>query len=185
MNDLYEVLQVRRGAEPEVIRAAYRALARKHHPDFGGAPERMATINEAWAILGDQARRAAYDAGSLGTAPASPSTVATPGPATSTPPPSGTGRGLAGRRSQDKPGAGTVLDFGRYAGWTVASLVDHDPDYLEWLARTPIGRRLTAEIEEALARRAREAAALRPTVQPLQRRRSFIRPWATVGSATR
>ena len=80
MNDLYEVLQVRRGAEPEVIRAAYRALARKHHPDFGGSPERMAAINEAWAILGDQARRAAYDA-----QPQRPSPRARTRPATTTP----------------------------------------------------------------------------------------------------
>jgi hypothetical protein len=187
MNDLYEVLQVRRGAEPEVIRAAYRALARKHHPDFGGAPERMATINEAWAVLGDAARRAAYDAqvpGSVHSGP--PTSTATSSPATSTPPPAGKGHGLAGRRAQvDQRVGGTVLDFGRYTGWTVDSLVGHDPDYLEWLARTPIGRRLTSEIEAALARRASEAAALRPSAQPLQRRRSFIRPWATAGSAAR
>ena len=60
--DLYEVLQVDRRAEPEVVRAAYRALARKNHPDFGGDVRRMASINEAWAVLGDPARRAAYDA---------------------------------------------------------------------------------------------------------------------------
>jgi curved DNA-binding protein CbpA len=186
MKDLYEVLQVRRGAEPEVIRAAYRALARKHHPDFGGAPERMATINEAWAILGDQAQRAAYDAQSQASVPRSTNgTAANTSPASNEPPPTPTGRGLAGRRPQDQRGAGTVLDFGRYAGWTVGSLVDHDPDYLEWLARTPIGRRLTVEIDAALARRSSEAQALRPIQGSLQRRRSFIRPWATAGSAAR
>lgn len=187
MNDLYEVLQVRRGAEPEVIRAAYRALARKHHPDFGGSPERMAAINEAWAILGDQARRAAYDARPHAHTPASPyASAAQPSVATEPPPPPSpaTGRGLAGRRPQDQSGSGTVIDFGRYTGWTVGRLVEHDPDYLEWLARTPIGRRLTAEIEAALAQRASAAAALRPTPQP-QRGRSFIRPWATAGSAAR
>jgi hypothetical protein len=47
-----------------------------------------------------------------------------------------------------------VLDFGRYAGWTVGTLVDHDPDYLEWLVGTPQGRRLSAEIETAIAGRA-------------------------------
>ncbi len=186
MNDLYEVLQVRRGAEPEVIRAAYRALARKHHPDFGGAPERMAAINEAWATLGDQARRVAYDAASGAPVPAGAGSAVPSTDAPNTEPrANGTGRGLAGRRRQDQRSGGTVLDFGRYAGWTVDSLVDHDPDYLEWLARTPIGRRLTSEIDAALARRATETAALRPTPQPLQRRRSFVRPWATVGSAAR
>ena len=59
--------------------------------------------------------------------------------------------------------ADTVIDFGRYAGWSVGKLVDHDPDYLEWLARTPIGRRLSHEIEAVLARRASQAEALRPT----------------------
>ena len=79
--------------------------------------------------------------------------------------------------------SGTAIDFGRYAGWTVGNLVDHDPDYLEWLARTPIGRRLTAEIETALARRASQATALRPAPQP--RRRSLLRPWAAVSSPAR
>jgi len=182
MNDLYEVLQVRRGAEPEVIRAAYRALARKHHPDFGGSPERMAVINNAWAVLGNEAQRAAYDAreqtGSTGTGVASPVRAAPAATAAPQPPPAParTG-GLSGRRPQDPGDTGSVLDFGRYAGWTVGRLVDHDPDYLVWLARTPIGRRLTAEIEAALTKRDTEAAALRPAPQA-QRRRSFTRPWA-------
>jgi curved DNA-binding protein CbpA len=186
MNDLYEVLQVRRGAEPEVIRAAYRALARKHHPDFGGSPERMAAINEAWAVLGDPAQRAAYDSGPQASPPSSPYAAASTGQpaAEPPPPPATTGRGLAGRRQSDQREAGTVIDFGRYAGWTVGRLVQHDPDYLEWLARTPIGRRLTSEIEAALAERATEAAALRPTHQP-ERRRSFTRPWATAGTPAR
>jgi curved DNA-binding protein CbpA len=185
MNDLYEVLQVRRGAEPEVIRAAYRALARKHHPDFGGSPERMASINEAWAVLGNQAQRAAYDArehvGGQGTTYASPMPPAASG-ASETPPAAAGSGGLAGRRPQDPRDAGSVLDFGRYAGWTVGRLVAHDPDYLVWLARTPIGRRLTAEIEAALAKSESDAAALRPTPQA-PRKRSFIRPWAAASAA--
>jgi curved DNA-binding protein CbpA len=185
MNDLYEVLQVRRGAEPEVIRAAYRALARKHHPDFGGSPERMAAINEAWAILGDPAQREAYDARPQAPVVASPYAAAPATQASPEPPVAATGRGLAGRRPQEQQGSGTVIDFGRYAGWTVGRLVKHDPDYLEWLARTPIGRRLTVEIQAALAERATEAASLRPSSQPLQRRRSFVRPWATAGSGAR
>lgn len=184
MNDLYEVLQVHRRAEPDVIRAAYRVLARKHHPDFGGDPQRMVAINEAWAVLGDLERRAAYDAEPQATP--QHGVPQTPPPASASSGPLGrAGKGLSGRRPQDQHGAGTVIDFGRYAGWTVGSLAEHDPDYLEWLARTPIGRRLSTEIDEALARRASVAAALRPTLQPLQRRRSFIRPWATAGSVAR
>src|SRR3990172_5912285 len=109
MNDLYEVLQVRRGAEPEVIRAAYRALARKHHPDFGGAPERMAAINGAWAARGDQARRVAYDASSQASVPASAHAAASSNDAPNTEPhANGTGRGLAARRRQDQRHGGTV-----------------------------------------------------------------------------
>ena len=182
MHDLYEVLQVRRGADAEVIRAAYRALARANHPDFGGSPDRMARINDAWSVLGNPDRRAAYDA-ELGTvAPNGAAATASQPP---TPPdPARQGHGLAGRRAQSEP-RGTVLDFGRYSGWTVGALVDVDPDYLEWLARTPIGRRLTAEIQAALARRSAQAAELRPVTKPIQQRRSFIRPWSTATSGAR
>ncbi len=62
--DHYSVLQVDPGAEPEVIEAAYRALARKHHPDRNpnpGAHELMAALNEAYSILRNPATRATYD----------------------------------------------------------------------------------------------------------------------------
>jgi curved DNA-binding protein CbpA len=176
MNDPYEVLQVHRRAEPEVIRAAFRALARKYHPDFGGDAARMVEITEAYAVLGNRDRRATFDA-----QPAMPherrptdqpvTTQAAWRPATTSQP------------VASQPGSGSTIDFGRYAGWTIGALVDHDPDYLEWLARTPVGRRLTVEIEAALARRAAQTAALRPSPKPP--RRSFIRPWATAGSAAR
>jgi curved DNA-binding protein CbpA len=176
MNDPYEVLQVHRRAEPEVIRAAYRALARKYHPDFGGAPGRMVAITEAWSILSNAERREAYDAESAkaftrrstdrkGEASAARSTGATE------PPP-------------QRAGSGTIIDFGRYIGWTVGSLANHDPDYLQWLARTPIGRRLAVEIDETLSRLETEAAALRPPA-PTKRRRSLTRPWASAASPSR
>lgn len=62
--DYYQVLQVDPRAEPEVIQAAYRRLAKKYHPDiYRGADrdERMRAVNEAYGILGDRVRRAAYD----------------------------------------------------------------------------------------------------------------------------
>lgn len=60
--DFYRVLQVDPRAEPEVIHAAHRSLARKYHPDVaGGCPERMVAINQAWAVLGDPRARSAYD----------------------------------------------------------------------------------------------------------------------------
>ena len=177
MIDLYVVLQVNRRAEPEVIRAAYRALARKHHPDFGGGAREMALINEAWAVLGDPARRAAYDAepqapGETPTQPASPTTANPIDPVDRRPPMPPPGHGLAGRRPAQPGATGRVLDFGRYAGWTVGALADHDPNYLEWLARTPIGRPMAAEIDAVLAL---HAAATSPSAgQPQQRRRAFL-----------
>jgi len=60
----YEVLGVPSDASPEAIRAAYRRLAREHHPDRAVAGDgRMPTINEAYRVLNDPARRAVYDAG--------------------------------------------------------------------------------------------------------------------------
>jgi hypothetical protein len=46
----------------------------------------------------------------------------------------------------------TRLDFGHYAGRSIAELVDADPDYLRWLARHPSGVRYRAEIHRALGK---------------------------------
>src|SRR5450759_4190859 len=60
--DLYKVLQVDPEAEREVIRAAYRALALKYHPDISpGSDARMAALNHAWGILRNATARAAHD----------------------------------------------------------------------------------------------------------------------------
>jgi hypothetical protein len=62
--DPYKVLGVDHAADPDVVGAAYRVLARLHHPDVSrdaDAEARMAQINAAWSILRDPGRRAAYD----------------------------------------------------------------------------------------------------------------------------
>jgi curved DNA-binding protein CbpA len=62
--DPYKILGVDHAADPDVVAAAYRTLARLHHPDVSrdeDAESRMARINAAWAILRDPRRRAAYD----------------------------------------------------------------------------------------------------------------------------
>jgi formylglycine-generating enzyme required for sulfatase activity len=64
-HDYYEVLQVPPDASDEVIRAAYRALAKQVHPDTGlpgASAGMMKRINEAYAVLSDGKRRRAYDA---------------------------------------------------------------------------------------------------------------------------
>ena len=58
---LYDALGVAPDAPHEVIKAAYRVLARLHHPDSAESKRssgRMASINEAFEILSDSARRA-------------------------------------------------------------------------------------------------------------------------------
>src|SRR5436305_13028361 len=61
---LYDVLQVSPWCEPEVIQAAYRALARTRHPDVNrdaDAEEQMRRLNVAYQTLNDPMRRTRYD----------------------------------------------------------------------------------------------------------------------------
>jgi molecular chaperone DnaJ len=63
--DYYEVLSVSRNADADEIKKAYRALARKYHPDVNNgtpeAEERFKEINAAYEILSDPDKRAIYD----------------------------------------------------------------------------------------------------------------------------
>ncbi|MFD3483215.1 DnaJ C-terminal domain-containing protein [Streptomyces sp. NPDC058665] len=62
--DLYEALGVPRTASTEEIQQAYRARARKYHPDINkdpGAEERFKELNEAYSVLSDPKTRARYD----------------------------------------------------------------------------------------------------------------------------
>lgn len=62
--DYYEVLGVPKTASQEDLRGAFRRLARQYHPDVNKAPdaeERFKEINEAFAVLSDEEKRAAYD----------------------------------------------------------------------------------------------------------------------------
>ncbi|WP_231586539.1 J domain-containing protein [Cupriavidus basilensis] len=66
MHTHYDNLKISREAPPEVIRAAYKALSQKHHPDRNnGSPEshrNMTIINTAYEVLIDPVRRAQHDA---------------------------------------------------------------------------------------------------------------------------
>lgn len=61
----YDTLSVVRNAPPEVIRAAYKILSQKHHPDRNSDNPNvtaiMAKINDAYAVLSDPEKRKKYD----------------------------------------------------------------------------------------------------------------------------
>lgn len=208
--DPYKTLQVDPEADPEVIQAAYRRLARKYHPDVMPGPEaaaRMVAINRAWAMLEDPEARAAYDreraeAAALerrraagrperpgeGSAPTAGSSPSGDAPRRSPPrdpeparPADGVSRDWTSGRSTvgsgydpktmraregfgaagPPPGnpSGTVLGFGRYAGWSIGEVGRRDLEYLEWLDRVPIGRPYRDEIDQILRRAGRRRAA--------------------------
>ena len=204
--DPYKTLQVDPEADPEVIQAAYRRLARKYHPDVMPGPEaakRMVAINRAWALLEDPDARAAYDreradsarrerrgtagqtAGRPDDTEESPAGQSAGGAAPRRSPPRHEEVPRAGDTSRDRtsgrstigsrydpgtmgaregfgaagppPGnpSGSVLTFGRYAGWSIGELGRRDLEYLEWLDRVPIGRQYRDEIDQILRRAGR------------------------------
>jgi curved DNA-binding protein CbpA len=69
------------------------------------------------------------------------------------------GEGAAG----PPPGnaSGSVLTFGRYAGWSLGEIARRDLEYLEWLDRMPIGRPYRDEIDGLL-----RASGLRRSAEP-------------------
>jgi curved DNA-binding protein len=62
--DYYEVLGVSRGADADAVKRAYRKLARKYHPDVSkekNAESKFKEVQEAYEVLRDTEKRAAYD----------------------------------------------------------------------------------------------------------------------------
>jgi curved DNA-binding protein CbpA len=184
--DPYAILQVSQDADQEVLQAAYRALARRLHPDHSDDPTasaQMARLNAAWEAIGDPERRAAYDRSHVsgvildsparsngparGPGPSGPSARETGGSTASRPAaPAGVGwrRGPNGEGGAGPPPgnpSGTVLGFGRHIGWSIGEIARVDPGYLEWLDKQPQGQRLRDEIDRAL-----RARGLRIDAQP-------------------
>lgn len=143
MQDHYAVLGVALDADAEAIKAAHRELARRCHPDVGGDEHEMMRINEAWRVLRSPTERAAYDAARY-----SPRSL------------SGASRATDGR---------LVLDFGRYAGWTLEDVAATDDDYLAWLERTPASLSFRAELRRVLDERRHALESLRPAAAPARR----------------
>ena len=65
MRDYYEVLGVPRGSDDAALKSAFRKLAMEHHPDRNNGCEeaegRFKEVNEAYSVLSDPQKRAAYD----------------------------------------------------------------------------------------------------------------------------
>lgn len=166
------------------------------------AARRMASINAAWEVLRDPDRRGAYDgeralaarsspadivrrtqdgsgssAGSRATAPGGMG--GTTG-ATATGSPAGSRATAAGaptpgvEAAGPPPGdpSGSVLNFGRYAGWSLGEIARRDLEYVEWLDRMPIGRPYRTEIDAILRRTGRRKA---PDVEASERHGLFRR----------
>jgi curved DNA-binding protein CbpA len=130
---------------------------------------------------GKAAERAAASGHPASPAAAPPAAQRPPAPATPpTPPPEvvsrdwTTGRSTQGStydesmRAAEGHGAagpppgrpsGTVLNFGRYAGWSLGEVARHDIEYIEWLDRAPIGRNYRAELDEILRTTGRRRSA--------------------------
>jgi DnaJ-class molecular chaperone len=70
MADPYQTLGVKREASADEIKRAYRKLAKAYHPDHNQgdskAADRFADVNNAYEILGDEAKRKAFDRGEIG-----------------------------------------------------------------------------------------------------------------------
>lgn len=149
----------------------------------------MSSINAAWDMIGDPASRAAYDRTRAVTPTAGQGVPAAPGypshrPATPkapvTPQPDVVSRDWTSGRSTTGSGfdesmrapegygaagpppgrpSGTVLNFGRYAGWSLGEVARHDIEYIEWLDRAPIGRNYRPEIDAILRSTGRRRSA--------------------------
>ena len=155
----YKLLQVDPSAEPDVIAAAHRILARRLHPetDFTGIQEyRLKELDRALAVLTDPERRRAYDEKLAAESGHESFEVAG---ATTERTPVGPGNGhhqgntLAERlQANDTGRLGQMrVDFGRYAGYTLGELLRSDPDYLRWLARHSSGVRYRGAILRLLS----------------------------------
>ena len=154
-SDYYKILEVDPEADPEVIAAAYRALAKRVRAkqDLEEADQiRLAELDLAYAVLSNPAQRRAFDERRL-----SETVAVGPGYHYSNGNGHASGHGqaqdaavrLAAGALSERIAAGLhgeslgelTINFGRYAGWTLSEIADSDPQYLQWLSRHSSGIR--------------------------------------------
>jgi curved DNA-binding protein CbpA len=151
----YQVLMVDPGIDDDLLTTVYRRLVGRLPATYDGsvpARDRLRAIEEAYAVLRDPSRRRRYDV-ELGIgvdrgASAVTARVAAVIPVVPRPAVTVTQHAAATTTVRT-----SVLDFGRYAGWSLRQIAMRDPDYLEWLRRTPGGRQYQAEIATILSAR--------------------------------
>jgi curved DNA-binding protein CbpA len=199
--DPYRVLEVDPEASDDAVKAAYRRLARRYHPDLASEPDaaaKMAVVNRAWELVGEPAARARFDRdrrlgrANPGIEPPTPTPAPPPRPRTPPPPEQVSSDWTSGRssvggtyddsmREPDGLGAagpppgrpsGSVLNFGRYAGWSLGEIARKDIEYLEWLDRTPIGRPFRDEVDALLRKAGRRESS---TTEATERRGLYRR----------
>jgi curved DNA-binding protein CbpA len=142
--DPYRILGVLPEADPDVIRAAYRVLARKLHPDGQDAPpdpitdRKLKDLNWAYAQVRDAEARLAFDRARLAAAPPTPVDPPTHGSAWT---------------SEEYDPTRVKLDFGRYQGWTLGEVARRDIEYVQWLRRHASGARFRTAIDQLLVER--------------------------------
>jgi len=122
---------------PTAGRSARAASGGSPTPGPGGSAPRRApeTVSADWTS-GRSSQGGGYDPSRMG----APDGLGAAGP-----PPGGA--------------AGTVLGFGRYAGWSLGEIARRDLDYIEWLDRMPIGRPYRDELDALLRRAGRRRSA--------------------------
>lgn len=158
---LYQLLMVDPSVDDDVLTVVYRRLVQRAnlaYEDDGQRRERLSVIEQAYAVLHDADRRHRYDLRVAGI-PAQED----PKPVTTEPAqviPVESPRHVVPIKPVTKTvavvssgGAARILDFGRYAGWSLRQIAMRDPDYLEWLRRSPGGRHLQSDISVVLAPR--------------------------------
>ena len=166
-SDYYKTLEVDPEADPEVITAAYRVLAKRvrSKQELEESDQiRLAELDLAYAVLSHPAQRAAFDERRLSeTVAVGPGYVFGNGHA------NGDGNGhsvdaaarLAAGPLSERLAAGLhgeslgelTINFGRYSGWTLSEIGQSDPEYLMWLSRHSSGIRYRRAILRLLRER--------------------------------